>query len=62
MVHHLVQRFAFVGRHFGAQNGRVLRFLHRFKNQRGVGGGILGLVGGDLFEVPGICDHGRKLF
>ena len=62
MVHHLVQWPATVGGDFGVQQRRVFGFLYRFENQRGVGGGVLGLVGAELLEVTGVGDHGGVLF
>jgi hypothetical protein len=36
--------------------------LNRFQNQRGIGGGVLGLERVKLFEVSRVSDHGRALF
>jgi hypothetical protein len=62
MVHGFIQRLAAVLCNGGAQEGRVLGLLNRFQNQRGIGGGVLGLEGVKLFEVSGVSDHGRTLF
>ncbi len=44
------------------QQRRVLGLLHRFQDERGIGGGILGGVGRQLLEVAGVGDHGGELF
>ena len=57
----------FIQRHLGVlgqglvQQGTVHRHLHRFEDERGVGGGVSRLKLGDLLEVAGVCHHGGEL-
>lgn len=56
-VHHFIQRCIAPLAGGGLQQGLVLRLLHSLQNQGGVGGGILGLVLGDLLEIAGVSHH-----
>ncbi len=61
-VHQFIQGAAPEARHGLQQQRAVIGLLHRLEDQRRVGGGVLRLVGLNLFEVAAIGHHGGELF
>ena len=61
-VDHFVHGQMAKARHSVFHQRLVLGLLHRLENQRGVGGGVLWLKLGQLFEVAGVGHHGGELF
>ena len=60
-VHGVIQRSLGMLRQGFIQQRAVDGHLHRFENERGVGGGICWLELGHLLEVAGVGHHGGEL-